>query len=42
MQDGKNLSQLLLGPSMKFGGKVQKIIWTRPFGLGQIHIVSSS
>jgi len=34
MQNGLNLSQLLLRLLMKFGGKVQKIFLTQPFGLG--------
>jgi len=36
MKNGQNLCQLLLRPLMKFGGKVWKIFWTQPFGLGQI------
>ncbi len=36
IQNGLNLSQLLWGPLMKFGGKVQKIFWTQTFGLGKI------
>ncbi len=36
VQNGQNLSKLLLRPLLKFGGKVQKIFWTHAFSLGQI------
>ncbi len=36
MQNGQHLSQLSFRHLTKFGGKVRKIFWTQPFGLGQI------
>jgi hypothetical protein len=36
MQNGQNLSQLLLKLLMKFGGKVRKIFLAQPLSLGKI------